>query len=127
MTLPAGPVPSSRSFSAGDFAVRQYKALSGAEIRIRYGNLRLESTLELVYENITDANAKLFLDGYNSTFGTFNAFTLPNTHSVFNGWASDKAALNSASNTRWRYSGPPEVESVIPGRSTVRVSLISVV
>ncbi|NBS67480.1 hypothetical protein EBT31_01010 [bacterium] len=117
--------PSARSFTPGDWPVKQYKALSGAEVRIRYGNLRTESTLDLTFENITDANAAAFLNHYNETQGTFYTFGLAGA--VFNGWSAGTAALNAPSGAAWRYAEPPQVTSVYPGRSTVQVKLIAVV
>lgn len=118
-------VPSARSFTPGDFPIKQYKALSGAEVRIRYGNLRTEATLDLTYENITDANAAAFLSHYSSTQGTFLTFGLAG--GVFSGWNASSGLLNAPSGAAWRYDGPPQVTSVYPGRSTVQVKLIAVV
>jgi len=118
-------VPSARSFTPGDFPIKQYKALSGAEIRIRYGNLRTEATLDLTYENITDASAAAFLSHYSSTQGTFLTFGIAG--GVFKGWNASSGLLNAPSGAAWRYDGPPQVTSVYPGRSTVQVKLIAVV
>lgn len=125
MSLPSIE-PSARTFTPGNFPVREYRALSGKEIRIRYGNVRTESTLDLTYENISDTDASLFLSHYNSLFGTFDTFTLGNAHLAFIGWTGTAGALTSAAGTTWRYAEPPQVESVYRGRSTVRVRLIAV-
>jgi hypothetical protein len=117
-------VPSARSFAPGDWPVKQYKALSGKEIRIRYGNLRTEASLDLTFENITDAVAAGFLSHYNETQGTFGTFSLPSA--VFQGWAQATSLLNNPAGTAWRYAEPPQVASVYPGRSTVQVKLVAV-
>lgn len=118
-------VPSARAFAPGDWPIKQYKALSGAEIRIRYGNLRTEATLDLTFENITDTDAAGFLTHYNETEGTFYTFTLP--ANVFQGWSASSSLINNPSGAAWRYDGPPQVTSVYRGRSTVQVKLIAVV
>lgn len=125
MTLPSIK-PSARNFTPGNFPIKEYKALSGKEIRIRYGNVRTEASLDLTYENISDTNAALFLSHYNSLFGTFNTFTIVNTHVVFSGWTGTAGLLNSSSGTSWRYAEAPQIESVYNGRSTVRITLIAV-
>ena len=125
MTLPS-ITPSARNFTPGNFPIKEYKALSGKEIRIRYGNVRTEATLDLTYENITDAEASLFLSHYDSLQGTFTTFSIVNTHVVFNGWAGTAGSLNSKQGTSWRYAEPSQIESVYNGISTVRVMFIAV-
>ena len=117
--------PSARNFAPGDFPIKQYKALSGAEIRIRYGNLRTEATMDLTFENIRDTDAAGFMSHYNETQGTFLTFGLPG--SVFSGWGASSSLINAPSGAAWRYDGPPQITSVYPGRSTVQVKLIAVV
>ena len=51
MTFPT-LAPSSRSFEPGNWAVKNYNAMSGAEIRIRYGDKRFNARLSLQYQNI---------------------------------------------------------------------------
>jgi hypothetical protein len=116
--------PSARNFAPGDFPIKQYKALSGAEIRIRYGNLRTEATLDLTFENILDTDAAGFMSHYDETQGTFLTFELPG--SVFSGWGASASLINAPSGAAWRYDGPPQITSVYPGRSTVQVKLIAV-
>ena len=57
-------VPSARSFAQGDFANRKYNAISGQETRIRYGDKKYDATLNLTYQNLSDAQANLFLENY---------------------------------------------------------------
>jgi hypothetical protein len=114
--------PTARSFTPGDFPIKQYKALSGAEIRIRYGNLRIEASLDLTYENIRDDVAAQFLAHYSETQGTFLTFGIAGN--VFAGW--DGSSLNAPSGTQWRYAQPPDIQSVYRGLSTVKVVLVAV-
>lgn len=117
-------VPSARAFAPGDWPVKQYRALSGSEIRIRYGNLRTEASLDLTFENIADAVAAGFLTHYNETQGTFSTFALP--AAVFQGWTQASSLLNNPTGTAWRYAEPPQLTSVYVGRSTVQVKLVAV-
>lgn len=77
-------VPSSRNYNLGDYAVRTFRAQSGAESRILYGDSRFGTTLELQYQNITDNNAETFMVHYENMKGTFKTF--PITAGVMGGW-----------------------------------------
>jgi hypothetical protein len=125
MAFPA-LVPSSRTFDAGNWPIKFFKAQSGAEVRILYGNKRTNMTLTLQYQNITDANAELFLDHFNEMYGTYTTFTLGT--SARRGWTGNLDAIGAGSaDNRWRYAEPPSVDSVKPGISNVSVKLIGVI
>ena len=49
-------IPTSRSFEAGDYPVKTFKAQNGAEHRILYGSNRTNMKLSLTFANITDAD-----------------------------------------------------------------------
>jgi hypothetical protein len=116
--------PSSRQFDAGDWPIKTYTAQSGAELRILYGSKRTGMKLGLSYDNITDTQAEEFLTHYDSTFGTYQTFTLPSQ--VRSGWTGTQAAIDAAAGNNWRYKEQPQVTAVKPGRSSVRVSLVGV-
>lgn len=115
-------VPTSRDFNPGDYPIKQFRSQSGAEIRILYGDSRTGMVLDLAYDNVTDANADLFLTHYNEVKGTYNTFTLPSAAKT--GWAGAAASLDVSGVNAWRYAEPPTVTAVRPGRSSVRVQLI---
>jgi hypothetical protein len=120
-------VPSSRAFDAGDWPIKTYKAQSGAEVRILYGNRRTNMTLALQYKNITDANAELFLDHFNEMLGTYTTFLIPTGDGARTGWTGNVDALGASTHgNRWRYAEPPTVDSVKPGISNVSVKLVGV-
>jgi hypothetical protein len=116
--------PTSRDFKPGNFAVKTYNAQSGAEVRILYGDTRTKMELSLGYDNISDAQAEQFLTHYNETKGTFNTFAINSTTKA--GWTGSAAAIDSGTANSWRYAETPQVTSVRPGRSSVRVSLVGV-
>lgn len=119
-------VPTSRSFDAGDWPVKTFRAQNGAEVRLLYGSNRTGMTLELSYDNITDANAELFLTHYNEVQGTYGTFTIPEAGAK-TGWSGSANALDvTGSGNRWRYSAAPSVQSIKPGVSSVSVKLIGV-
>ena len=125
-TFPA-LVPTSRSFEAGDYPIKTYKAQNGAEHRILYGSNRTGMKLSLSYANISDANAELFLDHYDAMKGTFATFGVSDAAGTRGGWEGNNDALGAQTHgNNYRYEGPPQVVQVRPGISTVTVNLIGV-
>jgi len=115
--------PSSRSFESGDYPVKAYQAQNGAERRILYGNKRVGMKMQLVYQNITDAEAEQFLDHFDHTQGTFDQFTI-NTEAKA-GWAGNLDAIGAVEHgSEWRYANSPQLQSVYPGISTITINLI---
>lgn len=116
--------PSSRSFDAGDYSYKTFKAQSGKEVRILYGDKRTGMTLELGYENIKDTAADDFIAHYDEVKGGFASFTLP--AAFRSGWTGTATAIDVPSGNQWRYAEPPAITSVHPGISSVRVRLVGV-
>ncbi len=116
--------PTSRNYSSGDYPVKTFKAQSGAESRILYGNRRTGMTLELQYDNITDPNAEAFLDHYDETKGSYTTFTIP--RAALSGWSGNTDAIDAATANSWRYDGPPQITNVRPGISSVQIKLVGV-
>ena len=116
--------PSSRSYDPGNWAVKSYNAMSGAEVRIRYGDKRFNAKLSLKYQNIPDESADKFLTHYEEQFGTFKTFTVPNE--VINGWTGSSYIQNEKA-PKFKYQRPPAIVSVRPGVSNVSVELIGVI
>jgi hypothetical protein len=116
--------PTSRNYNSGDYPVKTFRSQAGSESRILYGNRRTGMTLELQYDNITDANAELFLDHYDETKGSYTTFTLPT--SALSGWSGNTDALDAATANSWRYDQPPQVSNVRPGISSVQIKLVGV-
>ena len=116
--------PSARTYEPGNWPVKTYNSMSGREIRIRYGDKRFNTKLNLNYQNIADTSADDFLAHYNQQFGTTKAFTLP--AAVLSGW-SGTSYLPTETTMKFRYSKAPTVVSVRPGVSTVSIELTGVI
>ena len=115
--------PSQRSFKLGAFPTKSYRSLSGATAKRSYGNKPFGYELQLVFSNIDDDATALILEHYSDTFGGFSRFQLPD--SLFSGMSETLRDYAKANATIcWEYAGPPEVESIIGGRSTVQLTLI---
>ena len=116
--------PSARSYTPGDWAQKRYQAMSGAEVRIRYGDKRTDARLTLQYQNLTNANAALFLADYDTQLGTYKAFTVP--AEVLAGWEENNYVPNTSA-MKFRYAGPPQLQAVSPGITSVSVELVGVI
>lgn len=117
--------PTSRSFEAGDYPVKIFKAQSGAEVRIMYGSKRTGMMLSLSYDNITDANAGAFVTHFDEVFGVYATFVLPTA--LLAGWGGSTSTLTAINTgSKWRYAEPPTIANVRPGRSSVQVKLLGV-
>lgn len=117
--------PTAREFNPGDWPIKRFNSQSGAEIRILYGNRRINATLSLTYDNISDSNAQLFLSDYEAQIGTLRTFTLP--ADVRAGWTGTASAIDAPPSALWRYDSAPVVQAVRPGRSSVTVNLVAVI
>lgn len=117
--------PASRSFDLGDYPVKTFKAQSGSELRILYGNKRSGMTIELGYQNISDSQADDFAAHYDEVKGQYGTFSLP--AELRTGWTGNAAAVDAnGTGVQWRYAEAPAISSVRPGISNVQVKLIGV-
>ena len=118
---------STRSYNPGTFPSTEFQSLDGTKTHIRYGNKRVNSTLQLGFANISDADAALILANYESVNSDWDYVSFDNSK-VTDGISSSslKTFLNeSGSSLRWRYSSPPTVTSVFPGISNVNCSFVA--
>lgn len=127
-------VPTARSMSPGDFANKVFRSQSGIESRVQYGNKASNKTMDLEYNNITEADAAAIHDHYLACNGTLYYFGLPRNPKSGNETFSVNDGSESTSNRfsvtpfgmRYRYAEPPQFSSVKPGRMSVTVKLIGV-
>lgn len=116
--------PTARAYSPGEFPQTKFQAQNGAVTVVRFGNRRVNSSLELSFDNISDAQAADILDHYVSVNDDWDYATFSSSNGSA-GANDDLVAYiqeSGGSGLRWRYSGPPTVASVRPGRSTVQCS-----
>ena len=118
--------PSSRAYSPGEYPQAQFTAINGATTTLRYGNRRFDSSLDLAFQNITDENAAKILKHYEdiTVADDWATFTTSDGAAGAGADLADYLREVGGSGLRWRYDGPPSVQSVIPGRSTVQVKFI---
>ena len=130
--FPESAVPSARSFKPGSYAVQTFRAMSGAETRILYGDKIIGSELTLSYSGIADGRAAEFIDHYTFCKGTFDTFKIRvENKKVRAGWGSEVKYLTASAGTddtglEWRYKEAPVITNIYPGYSNVTVTLIGV-
>ena len=113
--------PTARSFKPGDYPSKTYRALSGAIVKRGFGNRATGYELQLEFANISDSVLNQILDHYLGQKGTLTSFTLPT--SVVTGYSTAVGnAIRVPDGIEWFYASAPEVQSVIKGISTVRVT-----
>jgi len=116
-------VPTARSFQPGQYPTKTYRALSGAVVRRSFGNRPFGHTLELEFENVSEATVNAIIDHYDGQSGSTVGFDLP--AAVFAGYSStlqDKA--RTPLGIEWLYAEPPSISSVLRDRSSVTVRLV---
>lgn len=128
-------VPTSRNYQPGDWPIKRFTSQNGSEVRILRGNSRLNSQLDLTYDNISDTYADQFLAHYREVQGTFRTWSLPAAGAgktftdALEGWGGssiDDGATTAPYGMAWRYAEPPQVTQVKKGISNVRIRLIGV-
>ena len=121
-TFPSSITPSKRDFTLGQYPTKVYRSLAGTTVKRSYGNKPSSYQLTLQYENIGDDRVLEFINHYNTTGGGFSRFALPNK--IFSGMSAElRDTIKAPYNIRWEYSGPPKVQSVYNGISTVSIDL----
>ena len=116
--------PTSRSYNAGNWPVKNFNAQDGAEVRILYGSRRYNHSVRLTYANIPDTTAEQFMQHYFEQLGTYKTFVIT-TGGVTAGWKGSSTFYNAGFRTQYRYASPPVLTSVYPGVSTMQVELVA--
>lgn len=113
--------PSTRSVQVGRYPVKSFTALNGTSITRLYGSKRSNSTLQLTFSGVKDADVQKILTAYDSSYGGFNDLTLP--REIWTGF-NNALANELQSDYKWRFNEAPTIETLFPGVFAVNVSLI---
>ena len=119
-TFPA-LTPNERSLSYGDYPQGTYEAISGSNVRFRYGSDRVVQRLSLNYRFITEAEMQLLLDHYEGQQGSLISFVLS-----ANVWAGYTVVPVAAVDYEWRYVNTFQVETTAPARYNTTIELETV-
>jgi hypothetical protein len=114
--------PVGRKYNTGVFTNTLESGFSGGSIRFLHSNIKTGITLELSYFNLSQAESKEIRDHYRGEDGGHRSFLLPAAI-----WAGQSNVANIATtNTRWKYTAPPEENHKSGGLVDLAVSLVSV-
>ena len=124
MAITAFPAlaPTARAWTPGLPPVSSFTSMSGYEVRVMLGAEPVGTTLELVFENLKEADIKQITDHFTLAKGVYEVFSLP--ASVFAGMTT--YAQVTPSGQFWRYAAPPVIEWVGPGIGSLSVQLVAV-
>ena len=64
--------PTAREYSPGEFPQSIFQAQNGASVAIKFGNLRVNSTLKLTFQNISDLEASRIIRNYEQVNGPWD-------------------------------------------------------
>lgn len=113
--------PASRRYSFGIFPVSEEVGFGGGSIRFLHASTSSGHSLELGFQLLTQAQAKLLRDHYREQQGGFIPFSLS-----AEAWAGHTSQTDLVpSTTRWRYAAPPEETHRSGGWVDLSVQLIS--
>jgi hypothetical protein len=111
--------PATRSYDFGLFPLTEEPSVSAGIVRFRHSVTQQNYQLTLGYVNLTDAEASLIREHYQSQGGGYHSFQLP---SII--WAGHTFSGNIVPyTTRWRYIETPEEEHRSAGYVNVTVTL----
>ena len=120
--------PTSRSYSPGTYPSTDFESLDGTKTHLRFGNKRVNATLQLGFSNISDDDAALILDNYVEVNGEWNYVTFNRGFATSGMEPSDLynyVRETGGSGLKWRYSAPPTVTSTFKGKSNVSCSFVA--
>ena len=111
--------PATRSYDFGLFPLTEEPSVSAGIVRFRHSVTQQNYQLTLGYVDLTDAEASLIREHYQSQGGGYISFQLPATV-----WAGHTFSGNIVPyTTRWRYIETPEEEHRSAGYVNVTVTL----
>lgn len=119
-TFPA-LVPSSRTFTPGEYPATAFGGYSGAQNRVRHSNVFLAAQLRLTFTGLSQAQMLDIWNHYNGRRGEFRSFALP-AEVVSYGGITDYVPGTYL----WRYDGAGSVEDLPCGGHNVSLTLETV-
>tara|TARA_B100000212_G_C27381973_1_gene537498 strand:- start:2659 stop:3165 length:507 start_codon:yes stop_codon:yes gene_type:complete len=115
-------VPTTRLYTPGDFPSAIQQSSNGTTTGFRRGNRRINQTLQLSFDNLTESQVTSIRDHYDGQNGSFERFFL--SSSTWSGYNSPPVAL--VSDFAWLYATPPTISDGITSKWNVEIELISV-
>ena len=113
---------STRLYAPGDFPSAIQSSSSGATTGFRRGNRRINQTLQLTFNNLTETQVNLIRTHYDGQNGSFEIFFL--SSECWAGYTTPPVAL--VSDFAWLYANPPTISNGITSKWNVEIELVSV-
>lgn len=114
--------PSARTYIPGDFPAVVQTTLAGSVAGFRRGNRRIEQTLQLEYENLTEAQVTLLRNHYDGQQGSYKIFYL--STECWSGLTTPYVPL--VSDFAWLYAAPITITDGISTKWSASVELKTV-
>ena len=130
-----GIVPTARTFTTGQWPQKRMKMRNARTVRWGLCNKPSGDKMDLIWENITYAQAESICIVWDNSYGLYGTLALPPVPNVeqvagltpeilggTSGALKDLLTLPFA-NTTWHLSSPPQVQAVKAGRCTVKIAI----
>ncbi len=114
--------PTTRLYTQGDFPSALQSSSSGTTTGFRRGNRRINQTLQLTFDNLTETQVNLIRTHYDGQNGSFEIFFL--SSSTWSGYTTPPVPL--VSDFAWLYATPPTISDGITSKWNVEIELVSV-
>jgi hypothetical protein len=101
-------IPSTRTYSPGEFPHTAHGVYDGSEVRVRHSSAVLGVRLRLFFPALTTADLLLVVAHYNGQRGRFLPFAVPND--LISG--TDTPADFTPVGYQWRYAAKPTAEDI---------------
>ena len=114
--------PSARLYTQGNFPSAIQASSNGVTTGYRRGNRRINQTLQLSFNNLTESQVTQIRNHFDGQNGSFSIFYL--SAEVWAGYTTPPVAL--VSDFAWLYANAPTISDGIVSKWNVEIELISV-
>ena len=114
--------PSARLYTQGNFPSAIQASSSGVTTGFRRGNRRINQTLQLSFNNLTESQVTQIRNHFDGQNGSFSIFYL--SAEVWAGYTTPPVPL--VSDFAWLYANAPTISDGIVSKWNVEIELISV-
>ena len=113
--------PASRRYNPGEYPQTEFKSNNGTTEVIRFGRLRVDSSLKLQFKAISETETVEILQHYEKVNSEWNyvRFSKDDAGGGTNTNEMMQYINEAESGLRWRYAKPPEVTGVFDGLNDV--------
>ena len=114
--------PTTRLYTQGDFPSAIQSSSNGSITGFRRGNRRINQTLQLTFDNLTESQVTQIRTHYDNQKGSFEIFFL--SANTWSGYTTPPVAL--VTDFAWLYATPPTISDGITSKWNVEIELVTV-